>query len=113
MSVPDLTPTAAYPLAGFGNRHDRKLTRLADSEIRQLSQCISPSGARLVKPAVFGRRDAGGRLEGAIEGPKRLKARIHRNGDHGHLRLRRVRQRGLGLLDPVVVEEDIEVAVTE
>src|SRR5713226_6688184 len=40
MSVPDLTATAARRLAGFGNRRDRKLAGLADSEIRQLSQCI-------------------------------------------------------------------------
>src|SRR6202165_5405715 len=67
--------------------------------------------AGLIEPAVFGGRDAGGRLEGAIERAERLKARIHRNGNHGHLGLRGVGQSGLRLLDPVIVEEDIEIAV--
>src|SRR6266849_4913551 len=44
--------------------------------------------ASLVEPAVFGRRDAGGRLEGAVERAERLKSRIHRDGNHGHLGLR-------------------------
>ena len=45
-------------------------------------------GASLVEAAVFGRRDAGGRLEGAVERAERLKSRIHRDGNHGHLGLR-------------------------
>src|SRR6266567_449875 len=108
-----MTPTVARALAVFGNRSGGKLKRLADSEISDLSQRVRRSDASLVEPAIFGRRDAGGRLESAIEGPERLKARIHRNGDHGHLGLRGVRQSGLRLLDSVIVEEDIEIAVTE
>src|SRR5712692_3971074 len=106
-----MTSFAARGLAVFGNRSDRRLKRLADSKIYHLSQWVRWSDASLIETAVFGRRDAGGRLEGAIERPERLKARIHRNGDHGHLGLRGVRQSGLRLLDPVIVEEDLEIAV--
>src|SRR5437870_13093863 len=102
---------AARGLAVFENRSDRRLKRLADSKICHLSQWVSRSDASLVETAVFGRRDAGGRLEGAIERAERLKTGIHRNGDDGDLGLCRVGQRRLGLLDPVVVEEDIEVAI--
>src|ERR1700688_831550 len=69
--------------------------------------------AGLVEPAVFGRRDPGGRLEGAIERTERLKPRIHRNSNHAHLALRRARQGGLRLLDSVIIEEGVEIAVTE
>ena len=103
----------ARRLAEFGNRSGGKLTALADYGIRELPQQVRQLGAGLVETAVFGRRNAGGRLEGAIEGPKRLKAGIHRDGDHGHLGLRGVRQSRLGLLDPVIVEEDIEIAITQ
>src|SRR5256885_15403491 len=85
---------AARGLAVFENRSDRRLKRLADSKICNLSQWVRRSDASLVETAVFGRRDAGGRLEGAIERPERLKARIHRDGDDGHLGLRGVRQSG-------------------
>src|SRR6185437_16545059 len=64
-------------------------------------------------PAIFARRHAGGFLEGAVEWPERLEARIHRNRDHGDLGLRRVGQRRLGLLDAVVVQERIEIAIAE
>src|SRR3984893_14138413 len=103
----------ARRLAEFENRSGGKLTALADSRIRQLSQQVRQLDAGLVEAAIFGRRNAGGRLEGAIEGPKRLKACIHRDGDHGYLGLRGIGQSGLGLLDPVIVEEDIEIAVAE
>ena len=52
-------------------------------------------------------------LKARLNGPERLEAGVHRDGDDGDLGLGRIGQRGLGLLDPVVVEEDIEVAIAE
>src|SRR5215475_9082561 len=71
------------------------------------------SGGRDPGLAIFARRNAGGGLEGAVEWPERLEAGIHGDGDHGHLGLRGIGERGLGFRDPVLIEEDIEVAVTE
>jgi hypothetical protein len=65
--------------------------------------------ATLIQPAILGRRHAGHRLEGAIERAERLEAGIYRNGDDGHLGLRGIGERGLGLLDPVVVEETLKL----
>src|SRR6201994_3105060 len=71
------------------------------------------SGRERLLPSIFGRRDAGLRLEGAIERPERLEPGVHRNGDDGYLDLRGIGERRLGLGDAVLVEEDVEVAIAE
>src|SRR5260370_30871029 len=85
----------------------RKTWMAGSSPAMTKSESFSSLRPRLVELAIFGRGDAGGGLEGAVEGPERLETRIHRDGDHGHLGLRGVGQRGLCLLDPAIIEEDI------
>ncbi len=69
--------------------------------------------AAKVEPAVFGRRHPGLGLEGAVERPQRLEAGIQRDGGDRHFGLRRIGQRRLCLFNPVIVQEDVEVAVAE
>src|SRR5215217_2686588 len=66
-------------------------------------------GRGCFQPAIFSRRDAGGRLESAVERPKRLEAGIHCDRNHGHLGLAGIGERSLGFRDPVLVEEHIEI----
>src|SRR5260370_29498098 len=95
------------------NVEARKPWRVGSSAAMTKSESFSSIRPRLVELAIFGRGDAGGGLEGAIKRSERLETRIHRNGDHGHLGLRGISQSGLCLLDPVIIEEDIEIAITE
>src|SRR6185312_6330000 len=70
-------------------------------------------GGRRLEPAVFGRRDARGGLESAVERTQRLEAGVHRDRNDRDFGLARVGQRRLGFGDPVLVEEHIEIAIAE
>ena len=83
--------------------------RLADSSIGRATGCIS--GHR--ETAEFGWGQIGRRLEGAVERPDRLETCVHGNCQHRDFYLFRVDQRCLGFPDPLMIEERIEIAITE
>src|SRR5260370_7675980 len=91
----------------------RKTWMAGSSPAMTKSESFSSLRPRLVELAIFGRGDAGGGLEGAIKRSERLETRIHRNGDHGHLGLRGISQSGLCLLHPLIIDQDIKIAIPE
>src|SRR6185437_11468989 len=66
-----------------------------------------------LEPAVVGRRHAGMRLEGAVEGAERLEAGIEGDGDHRHAGLARIAQRRHRVGQPVGIDEGAEIAVAQ
>src|SRR6185369_6183223 len=107
------TATRRAVLAGIGNRGSRKPNRPRRFWNCNMFSMACCSGRGGPEAAILARRDPCGRLEGAVERPERLEAGVHRDGDDGNLGLGGIGERGFRLLDPMVVEEGIEIAVAE
>src|SRR5207302_10647863 len=100
-------------LAGFENAIAETAAELADSGINARLQWVKTLGRIHFEPPVLRRRDARDGLEGAVERAKRLEARVHGDGDDGHFGLCWIGERSPGFRDPMVVQEDVEVAIAE
>src|SRR5436190_14732547 len=104
-------PSRRFPQFGWpiSKRLADSSTRLADLQSIIYRGRISRHG----EAAKFSWGQIRRRLEGAVERPDRLETCVHGNCQHRDFYLFGVDQRCLGFPDPVMIEERIEIAITE